>query len=118
MITLKTLPQATEQEVFDQVVNHLLTQGERSSSDIDGDCRYRYKDLKCAAGCLVSKEEYKEVFEGWTWPDLVRDHGVSENHEELIGDLQDIHDGTDPEFWEFALSELSAEYSLKFNYKS
>lgn len=30
MITLKTLPNATAQEVFDQVATHLLTQGEKS----------------------------------------------------------------------------------------
>ena len=33
MITLKTLPQATAQEVFDQVANHLLEQGKKSEKD-------------------------------------------------------------------------------------
>lgn len=39
MITLKTLSQATEQEVFDQVANHLLTQMEQSA--VAGGCWYR-----------------------------------------------------------------------------
>lgn len=37
MITLKTLPKATAQEVFDQVTRHLLTQMKRSvSSELIG----------------------------------------------------------------------------------
>ena len=43
MITLRTLPHATAQEVFDQVATHLLTQNARAGIvDTDGGfmCRY------------------------------------------------------------------------------
>ena len=43
MITLATLSQATEQEVFDQVAVHLMTQGEKSSTGAT--CRYRWNGL-------------------------------------------------------------------------
>jgi len=46
MITLKTLPQATAQEVFDQVARHLLTQGKKSISENNQYCMYRF--LKCS----------------------------------------------------------------------
>ena len=66
MITLKTLGKATAQEVFDQVATHLLTQNERS---LDGaSCSYRNCDgLKCAAGCLISDDEYDNQMEGIDW---------------------------------------------------
>jgi hypothetical protein len=41
MITLKTLPQATPQQVFDQVTKHLLTQNARSRSGETQICAYR-----------------------------------------------------------------------------
>ena len=63
MITLKTLPQATAQEVFDQVTQHLLKQGKAARSGT-GACRYRVETrgeiLKCAAGCLIADDEYAE----------------------------------------------------------
>jgi hypothetical protein len=56
MITLETLPQATAQEVFDQVATHLLTQRQRSTTK--GNCAYRGDDgLKCAAGCLLGPDD-------------------------------------------------------------
>ena len=72
MITLKTLPQATAQEVFDQVAKHLLTQMKKSvakraaesASDSKDYCMYRgFDGTKCAAGCLISDDEYKPEFE-------------------------------------------------------
>ena len=60
MITLKTLPQATAQEVFDQITQHLLQQGKAAKS-VTGACRYRIETaegiLKCAAGCLIADDE-------------------------------------------------------------
>ena len=66
-ITLKTLEQATAQEVFDQVAEHMLTQYELSM--LNDTCVYRgYSGLKCAAGCLIGDDEYNnELMEGFTW---------------------------------------------------
>ena len=66
-ITLTTLAEATQQQVFDQVATHLLVdQREKSYTlDDDGDdqCAYKMEDdkgntLKCAVGCLISDDEY------------------------------------------------------------
>ena len=123
MITLATLEQATEQEVFDQVAKHLLTQMKHASSE--GDCQYRTSDgLTCAAGCLISEEEYKKLSsdaspapEGMSWRNLVRECGeIPEKHLKLIADLQDIHDDNNPDCWEEELQNLAEEYKLKFNH--
>ncbi len=46
----------TPQEIFDTVVDHLLSQGKPS---ISGVCRYRSDDgLKCAVGVLIPDSEY------------------------------------------------------------
>jgi hypothetical protein len=62
MITLKTLGKATLQQVFDQVANHLMDQGERAATVNSSGrvtCYYRLNDLKCAAGCLIGDDEYE-----------------------------------------------------------
>ncbi|MDO5609506.1 MAG: hypothetical protein Q4G62_01760, partial [Pseudomonadota bacterium] len=61
MITLKTLSSASAQAAADQIVQHLLTQNERSILDFadPGLCAYRgMRGLKCAAGCLIADDEY------------------------------------------------------------
>lgn len=63
-ITLATLAQATEQEVFDQVARHLLAQGVQSTMmRLDGvstTCQYRGEGgRKCAAGALIGDDEYR-----------------------------------------------------------
>lgn len=68
MITLKTLPQASEQEVLDQIAVHLLTQKQKCNNgkdqtDPNYQCLYRNEEgLKCAAGCLIADDEYKKRF--------------------------------------------------------
>lgn len=98
MITLKTLPQATAQEVFDQVINHLAHQKVRSIEEDYGlTCRYRYEKsdgtvLKCAAGCLIDDDEYYSHFERKSWIVLIERKMVPEDHQHLIADLQKAHD--------------------------
>jgi hypothetical protein len=94
MITLKNLNEASEQEVFDQVAVHLLKQG-KVSQNSEG-CAYRSSSgLKCAAGCLIADDEYKEWFEQRGWRDLVKDEFVPEAHGMLIQDLQGVHDNAE-----------------------
>lgn len=48
----------TEQEIFDTVVSHLMTQRVQSA-DESGDCLYRGPDgLSCAVGCLIPDDLY------------------------------------------------------------
>jgi len=51
----------TPQEIFDTVVDHLLSQGKKSSVDV---CMYRTSTgLKCAVGILISDSDYDSDME-------------------------------------------------------
>lgn len=114
MITLKTLDRATDQEVFDQVTRHLLTQMEQSK--YNNVCVYRSPDgLKCAAGCLIADDEYDPDMEDNGWVDLVSRFGFTQSHGNLIQRLQDIHDEYTPKDWLNQLKNLALEFSLEFN---
>lgn len=115
MITLKTLPQATAQEVFDQIATHLLKQNQRAFKPGDGSCMYcTPSGLKCAAGCLISDDEYTSEFEGNNWVDLAaKDQRlVPDNHLDLIFALQRIHDNYDPSVWHEKLAQLAYWHEL------
>lgn len=101
-ISLATLAAATPMEVFIQSRDHLLEQNERSRDP--SKCLYlNSKGLKCAAGCFISKEEYRREFEGKRWSDLAC---APEKHVRLILTLQGIHDHNSPEIWADLLNGL------------
>ena len=109
MITLKTLKDATAQEVFDQVAAHLLTQGQKSEGR-DENCLYRGPDgLKCAAGCLIADDEYDNEMEGRAWSVTV---GFPPAHSELIRALQFIHDGWPCEEWPTKIKGVASNFGL------
>lgn len=112
-ITLKTLAQATEQQVFNQVVTHLLTQNQQSLS-ARGDCLYRAGELKCAAGCLIGDDEYnEEVMEDMIWSSLAIEGVVPQEHKVLISAFQRIHDGSAPESWPNKFRQLAIDNELE-----
>lgn len=91
-ITLATLAQATEQQIFDQVARHLLKQGQRAVVE-GGTCKYRYNGLMCAAGCLISDDEYSENMDiSGSWGSLVEAGWVTTNHADFVYALQKMHD--------------------------
>lgn len=58
----------TTKEIFDKMVNHLLTQGRQASSD-SGMCKYRFtlnnhQTISCAIGGIILDEFYSEDLEG------------------------------------------------------
>ena len=118
MITLKTLPQATAQEVFDQITQHLLTQATPAQNK-DGSCRYKLEQpervLRCAAGCLIADDEYREKFEGESWDSLVLRGLVPSPHKDLITSLQKMHDTCLVSEWPERLRQLAADYDLQYN---
>lgn len=118
MITLKTLPQATAQEVFDQVTQHLLRQGKAARSGT-GACRYRVEAqgeiLKCAAGCLIADNEYSILFENSNWTALVNAGKVPKQHAKLIRELQRVHDKDDQRHWPEYLQRVASRYNLQYN---
>ena len=106
MFSIATLHTATPQQVFDQVVLHILRQGKvslRTYSDSFGDkqkvCAYRGDGgTKCAAGCLISDEEYSDEMEYKLWTEVVDTFGTGEaHHVYLIERLQWAHDAADGE---------------------
>lgn len=123
-ITLATLKDATDQQVFDQVVNHLRKQGKRAYDYVNEACAYRVMSsdgevLKCAAGCLIGDDEYTPEMdnndEGTSWVQLVERGQAPAFHRELIRQLQNIHDGsiniTD---WEMGFAEVASMYDLAY----
>ena len=95
-VTLATLPHATEQEIFDQVVTHLAKQ--RIGSFMEGKgCAYRGEGgTMCAAGCLIADDEYDPQMDALStptaWSELVSKGLVPKQHEDFILELQRIHD--------------------------
>jgi len=114
MITLKTLEQATAQEVFDQAAEHLLTQNKQSEGVHNNGltCMYRSPDgLKCAAGCLIGDDEYSSEWERRSWG-FVSKAGCVTKHIDLISSLQSIHDNYEPSQWLVRLKELASSKEL------
>lgn len=111
-ITLATLPQASEQEVFDQVARHLLTQGKQSIDSDEVRCMYRSGSLKCAAGCLIGDDEYQPEMEGWDWSALVSKGKAPGTNLTLIIDLQCLHDRVGGGRWCDELRYLAESNSL------
>lgn len=110
------------QQVFDQVCNHLLTQGEPAISG--DDCVYRADGgLTCAVGCLISDEHYSEDFEGCNADDERVQRAVRRSLScdlldvdiALLVALQDIHDNYRSYEWVTALQGLAADLDLAYN---
>ena len=118
MITLKTLPQATAQEVFDQITQHLLRQG-KAARTATGACLYRVETvegiLKCAAGCLIADDEYDNSFEGVIWSNLINAGKVPTIYGDLIRDLQRAHDNEVPSEWPGRFELIATKYNLTYN---
>lgn len=120
MITLKTLPFATAQEVYDQVRDHLLKQNKKSKNPSDPNdgsakCVYRSGELRCAAGCLIGDDEYTEEMDYSSdsgWESLSKKGIFPKEHVDLIAALQSIHDNRDPSDWKMSLERLAARRVL------
>lgn len=106
-------PVETFQDVFNNVVNHLIVQNKKSWQDDTSSCRYRaYNEgeeyRKCAIGCLISDDNYHEYIEDSlaNSPDVIE--AIKKSNSELIVDdqmkelfllLQYVHDSIEPENW-------------------
>lgn len=107
VITLANLAESTPMEVFQFIENHLLTQNAKSRRFKKRICYYRGdNDLKCAAGCLISDDEYTPQFEENNWSTLIRKRQVPAAHSKLIRELQLIHDDVPVDSWKHHLDLL------------
>lgn len=128
-VTIHNLNDCTAQEVYDFIAHHLITQGEKASGEkvcITGilsppnGCFYRMekegKILKCAAGSLIPDEDYKPVFEsGHSWKAIVYIYfkETITSHQQLISNLQYIHDTYEVVDWLSELKNIATEYNLR-----
>lgn len=99
----------TEQEIFDIVSTHLLTQGGKSRTG-EHPCAYRGENgWKCAAGVLIPDDLYQPMFEGKLWSKVceVSPELRAIGHRNLIIALQRIHDLGEPISWADRLRELA-----------
>jgi hypothetical protein len=115
-------------EIFNKVSEHLLTQNKKAFDNNHGRCCYQIKDdlsnrnLKCAAGCLISDQDYSPDMEGYPIhlkndPDFESDTLIniyfhekySEEEIKLIVELQKLHDFNDPDLWKSGLNIIKNE---------
>lgn len=95
----------TNQEIFDKVNQHLLTQ--KTAAVANGACAYRAGDKACAVGALIPDNLYTPAIEGCSVSVLVSDPEVEYNSPlapvliaagftpdqyPLLRDLQRVHD--------------------------
>lgn len=103
----------TLQEIFDKSVEGLASQGFRQAMDGDS-CMYRSPDgLKCAAGWLISDDEYETVVEGLAANTVfaLTDFSRRATH---VNDLQQCHDyGKSPELMRSLLRRFARNHRLK-----
>lgn len=111
----------TEQDIFDMVARHLLTQGKKSirSTGIPpgvapNNCAYRGEGgMSCAVGCLIPDKRYYRGLEGMSAPALpsyiLKEY---EEHIELLCLLQGIHDDHHEDNWKQCLEQLAHTYEL------
>ena len=103
------------QEVYDKVKAHLLSQGHKSLN-ANGDCSYRGENgAMCAVGVLIPDDMYQSSMEGnsctsdavgITLYKLRLDYSFANK-------LQQLHDSLAPEYWAAELELLALRNGLK-----
>lgn len=115
----------TKQEIFDKVVTHLLTQKVKAAvfDPETGAEACRYRDdcgNKCAVGCLIPDDLYSNAMESLGVGTLLDRYPSLESvlpseYRTMLWDLQQVHDGHEPDQWTCELKILAAKYGLGFN---
>lgn len=116
----------TDQELFDRVAEHLLTQGKQAKQGTT--CVYRAPDgSKCAIGCLIPDEKYIPEFEDVNFSDnsdptdweeykalldLAKATGTTERQFSLARELQQCHDQSKPDEWRERLTRIAVNSGL------
>lgn len=109
----------TNQEIFDTVARHLLTQKAQSLVDEDGpECAYRGEGgLKCAIGVLIPDAHYTPTIEGRAvasaeMESVLKDILGTSYDVGLLIALQNVHDGCAPAGWKDDLEEVAVSSDL------
>jgi hypothetical protein len=111
----------TNQQLFDKVVNHLLTQLVRSEVD-----RYSLKrclyfgpnGIRCAIGALMQDTPQNRLLEGKSAADrlVLQACGLEVDQHNLASDLQWVHDNQLVAEWETELQLMAKKYNLEWNW--
>lgn len=121
-MTYKTL-----QELFDTAANHLLEQMSKSEDERQT-CRYRGPEgMKCAVGALIPDSAYIPEIENCVstslfsrFRDVLEESGINPDSletEQLLSELQEVHDMYDPIYWSNALRQVAENFNLNFEPK-
>lgn len=104
----------TAQQIYNTVRNHLLTQNRKSVYDSNNiNCFYRGPNgTKCAIGCLISDSEYSTELEGRNIYSLKNTFTWMIEHEQLLTDLQYVHDSIPVDTWKVELDKVANRYGL------
>ncbi len=126
----------TDQEIFDYVVGHLRKQNAKALTPNQKACVYRNEEgLTCAAGCLIPEGLYHDGFEGSSFRTVLNGvfhrtligealstakeraeqlRALYKVHNDLIEDLQGLHDKRPVENWEPSFARVAANHELKY----
>lgn len=117
-----------DQEIFNRVYKHLLTQNARAM--YDDICVYRTgSGVSCAVGCLIQDAAYTRTIEGAALARLVASNGNPAPRERalekalklsgiqpasymLLRELQSLHDCEHPRYWKSGLKRIADRYDL------
>jgi hypothetical protein len=116
----------TNQEVFDRVAEHLLTQKQKAKDGLM--CKYRTEDgRKCAIGCLIPDDLYEERWEGLSLSPGEREEREKDSTDfavmlaknvtgcySLLRALQYCHDKSYVEDWPNKLRALASDWDLSY----
>lgn len=118
-------PIKNDQEAFDIVYKHMLTQKKRAMDAKGMGCRYRGAGgSKCAAGALIPDELYNPAYEDVNIRYILDPHDSEKDGPadliehfknvslDLLAKLQNIHDDVPVEIWQMKLCQLAAEKDL------
>lgn len=110
----------TNEEIFYTVKDHLLAQNEKSTAGPY--CKYRLGNLRCAIGCLVIDDVYKDIMEDMNigifglfnhFPNAMRACGLKKASRKLLATLQLLHDYNDPGEWNTKLDDCRKKFKIK-----
>ena len=103
------------QEVYDKVKEHLLSQNLRSINPI-GECLYRGENgAMCAVGVLIPDDMYYSSFESQSCDSEAIRYVLNKFKIDVkfVCKLQIIHDSLSTCMWPKALENVATEYGLK-----
>lgn len=107
----------TNQEAFDIVVKHLLTQKKKSQGlSYSGTTICQYHDLygnKCAIGIFIPESDYYSDMDGLRLQDVIDMRPeLREVSKNLLLDLRATHDCVEVGLWQEQLNHLAQHYNL------